>query len=411
MRDIEPKEMAKQESICKKIKDIFERYGFRLVEPAALENFETLAAKAGPEIEKEIYAFKDKSNRKIALRFDLTVGLARMVANSNYPRPVKLACISNMWRYDRPQFARYREFWQWDAEIFGSGYEEADAEIIALTCDILDSFGLDYEIRISNRKLVEGFLLGLGIKKGLLGILRLIDKSSKITERELKAEFKKSGLKENQIDEILKIVGTKGGLSILDKIKADNELANKGKGELKNLFSALAVFKKLDKCVLDLSIVRGIDYYSGIVYEAWVKGDERLGAIAGGGRFDDMMALYGNPMPATGVAGGIERLMLSLKELSAKLNPSVLVAYIDNFEKAMDITQKLRKNGVSTSIDLNKRSLSKQMDYANKLGVRFAVIVGPEELKEDKVRLRDMVNGEEKDIRIDNLMEEIHRLV
>ena len=408
MKDIEPGDMARQEFVCNKIKGILERYGFRLVEPTALENFETLAAKAGEEIEKEIYAFKDKSNRKIALRFDLTVGLARMVANSSYPRPVKLACISNMWRYERPQYARYREFWQWDAEIFGSGVE-GDAEIIALTCDMLDSFGLDYEIRISNRKLVEGILLGLGVKKrDLLAVLRLIDKSSKTPEKELVKELKRYI---KNTDEIIKLGKIRGNVSLLNKIKAKNELAKAGREEIEQLFSALMTFGKSDKCIIDLSIVRGIDYYTGLVYEAWIKGDEKLGAIAGGGRFDDLMALYGNPMPATGIAGGIERLMLSLKELSIESKPKILVVYINNFEKAIEITQRLRENGISASIDLNRRGLSKQLDYANKLGVAFIVIVGPEELKEGKVRLRDMVNGKEKDIKIDDLLKEIDKLV
>ena len=165
MRDIGPVDFARLDYVCQKIKDILLNYGFQFVAPTALEGFETLAAKSGQEIEKELYVFKDKSGRKIGLRFDLTVGLARMVANSNYPRPTRLACISNMWRYDRPQFARYREFWQWDIEIFGCSGAEADAEIIAVICDILDAFGLDYEIRISNRKLVEGLLLGFGVKK------------------------------------------------------------------------------------------------------------------------------------------------------------------------------------------------------------------------------------------------------
>jgi histidyl-tRNA synthetase len=396
MRDIEPEDMAKQEFVYSRIKDILLRYGFQLVEPTALENFETVAAKAGPDIEKEIYTFSDKSKRKIALRFDLTVGLARMVASSNYPRPIKLACISNMWRYDRPQFARYREFWQWDIEIFGCKGEEADAEIIAITCDILDSFGLDYEIRVSNRKLVEGILIDAGIKKkDLLPVMRIIDKSSKITEKELVNELKKYTDKT--------AIAKLGKIKSPDEIKGKNELIAKGKEELKNLFSALENYGKADKCIIDLSIVRGFDYYTGIVYEAWVNGDEKLGAIAGGGRFDDLTGLYGNPMPATGVAGGIERLMLSLKNLKAEKTPEVLVVYIKDFEKAMEIVQELRKNRISASIDLNKRGLSKQLDYANKIAVRFTVIVGPEELKKGRVKLRDMKSGEEKEVEINKL--------
>src|SRR3989338_4537859 len=175
MKDIEAEEMQQREAIYAKIKEIFALYSFRLVEPAQLENLETLTAKSGPGIEKEIYAFKDKGGRKIALRFDLTVGMARMVANSNEPKPLRLACISNMWRYDNPQYARYRSFWQWDAEIYGAAGAEADAEIIALTNDILRAFNLDFVARINNRKLVEGFLLGIGTsKRDLIDVMRLL---------------------------------------------------------------------------------------------------------------------------------------------------------------------------------------------------------------------------------------------
>ena len=403
MRDIEPIDYARLDYACQKIKDILISYGFQFVTPAALENFETLSAKSGPEIEKEIYAFKDKSGRKLALRFDLTVGLARMVANSNYPRPIKLACISNMWRYDRPQYARYREFWQWDIEIYGCSGVEADAEIISVISDILGSFGLNYEIKISNRKLVEGILLDMGIKKkDLLAVLRIIDKASKISEKELKAELKKYTKK---VDEIIRLGSIKD-----DKLPdADNELAKTGKKEIEDLLSALNKFGKSDKCVVDLSIVRGFDYYTGVVYEAWIKDDEnaeRLGAVVGGGRYDDLLRLYGKEMPATGVAGGLERLLLSLKNIPVKQIPRVLVIYVndDVFGKAIEITQELRKK-LSASIDLSKRGLSKQLDYANKIGAEKAVIIGPKELAGGSVKIRDMKSGNEEEVNLDKLID------
>lgn len=404
MRDIGPIDFANLDYVCERIKKILKSYGFQFISPTALENFDTLAAKSGQDIESEIYSFKDKSGRKIGLRFDLTVGIARMVANSNFPRPVKLACIANMWRYDRPQFARYREFWQWDVEILGCSGIEADAEIIAVICDILDSFGLKYEMKISNRKLIEGVLLSSGVKqKDMLSVLRLIDKSSKITEKEFVDGLKKYTKSANKILRLINMDKVD-----IEAIRTENELSKTGKEELLGLLTTLKAFGKADRCSVDLSVVRGIDYYSGLVYEAWIKGDEKLGAVAGGGRYDYLLKLYGKDMPATGVAGGLERLLLSLKDLPIGKTPKVLVIYVNEqvFERAVEITQELRKS-VSASIDLSRRSLSKQLDYANKLGVEKAVIIGPKELEAKKAKVRDMKTGKEQEVGLDKLKQAI----
>jgi len=405
MKDIEPEEFLRRSYVYGKIENVLKRYGFQFVEPSALENFETLSAKSGPAIEKEIYVFKDKSDRKIALRFDLTVGMARMVASKKWPKPIKLACISNMWRYDRPQYARYRSFYQWDIEIFGSDNQEADAEIIAVICDILDSFSLDYEIRISNRKLVEGFVIGLGVsEKKAPSVLRIIDKMAKISKKELEEYLGKS-MKKEQIDKLLLFCQKANDLKYVEKNIPNNELAKKGAEELKNLFSLLRKLGKWEKCSVDLSIVRGIDYYTGIVFEAWLK-EEELGAVAGGGRFDDLTKIYGEEMGAVGVAGGIERLLLALekKTLDTEKIPKIQVIFVSDstFEKALEILQKLRKF-TSADMDLNKRNIRKQMDYANARNVPYVIFVGEKELAEGKVKLKNMATGNEKMIDIDKL--------
>ncbi len=416
MKDIEPEEMAKREYVYAKIKEALARYGFRLVEPSSLENLETLTAKSGPTLENEIYAFEDKSKRKIGLRFDLTVGMARMVAGGNFPKPIRLACISNMWRYDNPQYARYRSFFQWDAEIYGCAGQEADAEIIALTTDILESLGLDFEIRISDRKLVEGFVLGLGVdKKNLMGVLRVIDKKTKISEKELSEEFEKYGLNKEKINKILEFC--KSDMKGLSKYSSKNEMAKQGYEELKNLFSMLDAYKKSKKCRIDLSIVRGIDYYTGIVYEAWVKseseqkdaeGVQSLGAIAGGGRYDNLLGIYGKDMPATGIAGGIERLLLSLEKnnlLPRQNGQEFFLAYAapDVFNAATGIMNTMRAKGLSVIMDINKRDLRKQFEYANKINARYVIVVGKKELETGKLRLRDMKTGEEKEVGLEEL--------
>ncbi len=397
MKDIGPQEMAEREAIYSKIKEILALYGFRLVEPAQIENLETLTAKSGPAIEKEIYAFTDKAGRKIALRFDLTVGMARMVANSNDPKPLRLACVSNMWRYDNPQYARYRSFWQWDAEIYGAAGVEADAEIIALTNDIFRAFNIDFVARVNNRKLVEGFLLGLGVsKRDLFGVMRVLDKREKISENEFKAELKKFGVDAKKVYDF-----SKSGIDEMDGF-AKNDLAKQGLKDLRELFALLDAYGISYE--FDPTIVRGIDYYTSMVYEAWAKGEKNLGAVAGGGRYDDLLAIYGDTMPACGIAGGVERLMLSIKEKPAPAGGMVFVAYVNDVKFAVDIVEKLRKLGVAAVYDVNKRDLRRQMEYANKIGAAASVIVGPKEAAEGKVKIREMASGKESELDISDLI-------
>jgi histidyl-tRNA synthetase len=197
MKDIDPEEMSRRIWLTDKIRQVLWNYGFQMLEPSPVENLETLEAKSGPTIRDEIYWFKDKAERNLGLRFDLTVGMTRMVANRfDLPEPIKISSIGGVWRYDEPQFARYRYFTQWDAEIYGVADPSADAEIIALSSDILDSVGLkDHIVKISNRKLVEGFLRGLGnpSQNDLDHLIRIIDKMGKIGFEQAEREFTRAG--------------------------------------------------------------------------------------------------------------------------------------------------------------------------------------------------------------------------
>src|SRR5712664_3412786 len=207
MKDIEPEEMIKRIWLADQIRHVLWRYVFQLLEPSPVENLDTLEAKSGPGIRDEIYWFKDKAERNLGLRFDLTVGMTRRDANRfDLPEPIKISCIGGVWRYDEPQFARYRYFTQWDAEIYGVADPSADAEIIALSSDILDSVGLkDHLVKISNRKLVEGFLRGLGIlsQNDLDHLIRIIDKMGKIGSEHAEREFTRAGLSKDKVKRIL----------------------------------------------------------------------------------------------------------------------------------------------------------------------------------------------------------------
>jgi len=422
MKDIEPKEMAKYLWVKEKILKIFKNYGFQIMEPSTIENLETLEAKCGPEIKEEIYWFKDKAGRSLGLRFDLTVGMTRMVANRyDLPEPIKLCAISGMWRYDEPQFARYRFFHQWDAEIYGSIEPEADAEVISLGIDILENVGIkEYEVRVSNRKLIEGFLRLLGIDSidKLENTLRIIDKITKISRNEVIKKLLEIGYKENHVSKILEFTSIHGKLNkAIEQIPEGfikNKMCKDGYEELLGLIEVLEAYDKIDKCVLDLSIVRGIGYYDGIVFEAYDKGGEDIGAIFGGGRYDKLCKILGKKdMPATGVAGGIERMIISLERggllKSIVQKPKVFLAAVDDTsrKKVWKIVNELRKEGIETDFDLKKRSLKKQMEYANSLGIPYVGIIGPKEIEKGIIRLRDMNTHKEEELSLEAFKEKI----
>ena len=425
MKDIEPDEMARRIWLAEKVRNVLWNHGFQLIEPSPLENLETLEAKSGPEIRDQVYWFKDKAGRNLGLRFDLTVGMTRMVANRfDLPEPIKVASIAGMWRYDEPQFARYRYFTQWDAEVYGVTEPSADAEIIATGSDILDTVGLkEHEVRISNRKLVEGFLRNLGpmSQPELEHLIRVIDKLEKIGPGQAERELSVAGLSPDRIKRVLGFAEMGGEPDkVLGELEArlpKDSMIKQGFEELSGTIEAVESLGKLSKCKVDLGIVRGIGYYDGTVFEAYDQAGEDLGSIFGGGRFDKLCRIYGKrDMPATGVAGGFERLMLSLerKDLFPDLEqkPEAFVVMVNEkvWKETVDIVRQLRSEGIRTDYDLKQRSLQKQLEYADALKARVALIVGPRELKEGKVRLRDMRSGKESDVKISAVAEEVKKI-
>ena len=418
-------EMNRRVWLYDKIRDVVRRYGFQMVEPATIENLATLEAKSGPAIRNQVYWFKDKSGRSLGLRFDLTVGLARMVANrTDLPEPIKFAAIGGNWRYEEPQFGRYRYFTQWDVEIFGSESPLADAEVICVGADILDSVGLkDSAIRVSNRKLAESYLRQLGIRsdKALDQCLRTIDKLRKMTRPQLEKEFQAAKVKKSAIEDIFSFISLEGSpenvLAKLDSFTFKDERAENGLEELKTLADALASFGRLASCVYDLSIVRGIGYYDGIVFEAFDKGGEDVGSIFGGGRYDRLCRIYGKrDIPATGVAGGIERLMISLERSNlfpkGQLGAKVFIATVQEGlkQEAAKLAQKLRDNGVATEVDLKTRPFGKQLEYANATRIPYLIVLGPQELQSQMVKVKDMATRNEVEVPLTGLVEKLQSL-
>ena len=422
IRDIEPDEMAKRNWVYDRIRDVFRRYAFQEMEPATLEELRTLEAKSGPAIKDEIYWFNDKAGRSIGLRFDLTVGMARMVAGrSDLPEPTKLASIGGNWRYDEPQFGRYRYFTQWDAEIFGSDDPTADAEVIALSMDILDNVGLkEFEVRISNRRIIQGFVESLGLKtqEKKEAIFRIVDKSRKITNEAIATELRAEGVESAVADSLIEFTSIRGSpakvLGNLSELQTKGEKAALGYRQLAELADALQGFNKLNRCFFDMSVVRGIGYYDGIVFEAFDKGGEDVGAILGGGRYDGLCAIYGKRnIPATGVAGGIERLLISLERAAVfpKLTQvgTVFVAAVNDEvrQRAFGIADKLRTLRIPSDVDVKRRSLAKQLEYADSLGIPYALIVGPQEIESGRFKLRNMKKRTEESLTLDEIIKRV----
>jgi histidyl-tRNA synthetase len=391
-KDYLPEEMARRKEVFDRIRNVFESYGYGEICTPAFEDLALLTKKSGPDIEKEIYSFKDKSGRSLGLRFDPTVPICRIVSSlPSIAKPVKFYYITNMWRYDRPQKGRMREFWQCGVELIGSNKEEADAEIIALVAESLKAIGIkSFYFRINTRGIVEELVKKAEIPdKKKFDVFRAIDKLAKIGEKGVREEMISYGIKPSKARKFL-------------------ELIRKGKGEDEKLKNIIKILKGMGirNVEIDLSIVRGIDYYTGFVFETFVKGEEDLGSVASGGRYDSLISLYGGGnLPATGFGIGIERLMEVVKSKS----PSRTKVFVINVSgpllgKAIEIASKLRKKGISTENDLMGRNLRKQLDYINSKKIPYAVFVGEKELKKKKFTLRDMKTGKQKEMGIPGLV-------
>lgn len=418
MRDIEPEEMGLRLWISNRIFEVLNKYGFKLVEPSPIESLETLEAKCGPSIRDEIYWFKDKAGRRLGLRFDLTVGLARMIASRrDIPLPAKLAALSSMWRYDEPQHGRYRCFYQWDAEVFGSPLPDADAEIIALSMDILDALKLEnYEVRISSRRLAEGFLNSMGVKEleDIEASLRIIDKFRKTSKEKLAEEFHGLGLSRDDLKKIFDFIAVQArpekALERLRGLNIGSEKFQRGVSEVEAAVDALKAMGKGDRIILDMSIVRGLGYYDGTVFEIYDKADVGLGALVGGGRFDGLCRLYGRDLPATGAAGGIERTILALEKSGSigrfDQKPKVFVASAGGeFRvKVLEFITKLRGLGVAAEYDLKGRNLKGQLEYADSNEIPYVLIVGRREMERGVVKLKDMEKRVERELSFEELL-------
>jgi histidyl-tRNA synthetase len=416
MRDIEPEELHNINYIKEKFIETTNLFNFKLMEPSPLEMLTTLEAKAGASISNEIYSFADKGRRNIALRFDLTIGLTRFVATRrDLKMPVKLASFSDVWRYDEPQAGRYRYFHQWDIEIYGSGSIESDVEVIEFVSVFLKNLGLNIMVEVNDRQLIEEYIRQkLGINEGqtIADMLRAVDKVAKKSVSELYEEYKDK-ISLSTLQQLIDLSSIKGTI---------NEVYSKAdlKG-LENWNRVVALMdslksRRVNNARVNLGIVRGLDYYSGVVFEAFDPFSE-LGALVGGGRYDRLTHAFGRQdIGAIGAAGGVERIMIALKKhgiLKSVPKQMVYVAYTSSIIRAsaLDIVSILRNSGISTDYNVNERTLRKQLDDAASKNAVLTVIVAPEEIEKGQVTVRSMSDGIESKQKVNELAKTLYNIL
>ena len=399
--DFKPEEAITLKAIKKKIEHVYRLYGFYPLETPALELLETLTSKAyGEENEKEIYVIDGKIE---GLRYDLTVPLARYISmNKDIVLPFKRYQIGAVWRMDEPQKMRDREFFQADMDIVGNTNITAEAELLSATMSALSSIGItSASILINSRVLLGSIMDHFGINGELhIPIMRIIDKLQKIGKEETKKQIIQKGINDNTATELLDLILSDTGNA--EKLSKLENMLGESKAEIEKLMALLSLLKKygIDKeIIIDLSLARGMEYYTGLIWEVvLIENGKRLPSIASGGRYDKLIGKYlKRDIPAVGSSIGINRVFQILDKNNTRTYAKAYVAYInkENQEYAISIGIALRKNNISTDINLLERGITKQLDYANALKIPYVIIVGSIERTSNKLKLRNMSTGEE----------------
>lgn len=419
---LSPSDQIMFNEIKDSIKNTYELFGFEPTDTPIIDRSSVLLAKVSPDTEKEIYRFQ-KGNNDLALRFDLTVPFAKYIVSSKneITFPFRRYEIGKSFRGERPQKGRFREFYQCDADIIGKNNLSFlnDAEIINLIEKTLISLKLKnkFVIKINNRKILLGFLKDITNK--INEVLLIIDKLNKISKKEAKAQLKNLNINNSDIEKIFSFINLSKGENIIENLRTfnvNNSLMQAGVEELSTVISYLKDLKLLDcHYEIDLSIVRGLDYYTGTVFETFLKNHEEFGSIASGGRYDDLCSLYGKEKyPGVGMSIGINRLFYALKDLNfiEKTNTSIARVLILPMDKSrisysLNLMSKLRENNINTSIFENEKNLKNKLEYANKINIPYIVIIGENEENNNNYTLKNMESGDQFILTLDKLIKKL----
>ncbi len=402
-----PSEALFRNELLKRVESTFQLFGFSAIDTPTFEPLAILKAKnAIGEDTKLIYELKEEN---LGLRYDLTVSLARYMAmHQELPMPFKRYQIGKVWRREEPQKLRYREFTQADADIVGGVKALADAEAIATGAYALESIGVDYVIEINDRQLMEKVFEKLGMNgKFFVGAARAIDKLEKIGEDKVSEMLRELGISADAVDGMIEL--EKLGGSNAEKISYVEKLLGEASAtkDLKDTLAALAQYSMHGDAAIDFSLMRGLDYYTGIVFEFKAKNDLKGPSVGGGGRYDNLIGIFaGKPMPAVGVSLGVDRI-LELLEYSKSTECSyakAFVAYVKekNYSYALKVANMLRSNKIATEINISSRNLANQLAHANSLKIKYVIIIGDVEEKAGELKLRNLTSGEEQILSIED---------
>ena len=410
-RDFLPDQMMAREELIDTARKVYRSYGFSPIDTPALEYAEILLGKGGEESDKQLFRFLDQGDRDVAMRFDLTVPLARYAAQhfNELGTPFKRYHIGTVWRGERPQRGRYREFMQCDFDTIGTDSNFADIETLLVIHDLMEKIGFSsFSIRINNRLILNGLLDQLGLTGKTTGILRALDKLPKIGPEAVQKEMMEAvGASTEQSNAVLKLAALKGQpaeiLSELETMLQGNEAGSLGVSNLRELFGAAKTAGlPSERLALDVSIARGLDYYTGTIYETFLGDLPTIGSVCSGGRYDNLAGLFTNQkLPGVGASLGLDRLLAAMEELKmlrTAHTPAPILVTVMDANRAGDylrIGRLLRAAGLSAEVFPEAKRLGKQLQYADRKGFLVAIIAGEEEFAAGTWQVKNLKSGDQ----------------
>ena len=412
-----PNEQILFDQMKQAIEESYKTFGFLPIDTPIIELADVLLAKTGGETANQIYKF-EKGDTNLALRFDLTVPLAKYVAKNygNLSFPFRRYQIGKVYRGEKVQKGRYREFYQCDIDIIGDETLDIinDAELPVVIATTFSNLGFnDFTIKINNRKILNGLYESLGQEENSVEIMRIVDKLDKIGVEAVKEEISKLGVSSEVTDKIIEFIQIKGSTDeILQKLEAlniSNEKYLKGVEELKEVVKYIRLFKMPEEnFAIDLTIARGLDYYTGTVYETFLNDYRELGSVCSGGRYENLAENYTDKkLPGVGVSIGLTRLFYKLNELNIikadkkSISDILIIPMTENMSVPLEIGTELRKLKVNTEIYLNNKKIKAKMKYADKLEIPYVVVIGDNEIETSKVKVKEMATGKETECELD----------
>ena len=416
-RDFLPEAMIPREALMETARQVYRSYGFVPIETPALEYAEILCGKGSEETDRQMFRFEDHGGRDVGMRFDLTVPLARYVAqhNNELGMPFKRYHIGSVWRGEKPQVGRYREFAQCDFDTIGTSSIASDIETALVIFDLMNAIGFEkFAIRVNNRKVLNGLLQKFDIQQFSTEVLRGIDKLDKIGVAAVKQEILgNTGMDDSQLGPVLQLAEMKGDtpsvLKSLEKICRGNELAETGCSELSQLSQVVSdVVADASQFQIDVSIARGLDYYTGTIFETFLDELPGIGSVCSGGRYDNLAELFTKQqLPGIGASLGLDRLLAAMEKLGmlpeSKTTAKVLIVQFsaDQLPYYFSLAAKLRTAGIAVEIYPEAKKLGNQFKYADRRGFEAVVVCGEDEIQSGKVQVKWMRDGSQHNVELD----------